>query len=86
MSASRAHPPILTFALFKGAPGSYNKARRIEFTMPCLLLQELALLEARSFLVRSPYAAARLQIIGLSDATSSSLERLLLDEINLRCK
>src|SRR6202048_433435 len=41
MSASRAHPPILTFALFKGAAGSYNKARRIAFTMPCLLLQEL---------------------------------------------
>jgi hypothetical protein len=52
----------LDFALFNGVSGSYNNAGRIEFTMPCLLLQELK----GGLLVRSPYATAQPQIIGLS--------------------
>ena len=59
------------FALFKGVPGSYNNAGRIEFTMLCLPLRELGPPRRAGFLVRSPYAAARPQIIGLSDRSHS---------------
>jgi len=60
MSASWAHPPFLTFALFKGAPGSYNKAGRAEFTIPCLLLQKLAPPRWADFFGQEPLHSIRL--------------------------